>query len=399
MWSDNSAAGSIVDVAGLRVGQVHAIRSGWRTGTTVIVAEHGAVAGVDVRGGGPGTHETDLLRPENLVQQVHAICLTGGSAYGLAAAGGVMAVLEARSIGFPVGDASLPGHGGVVPIVPAAVIYDLGRAGTFTNRPDAGFGSRATVRALGRGGRRAVAEGAIGAGAGAVSGGLQGGVGTAGIRLPSGVVVAAIAVVNSAGSVIDPSTGLPWERAGTELRRPSAGDRARLRLIVTGEHTPLNTTIGVVATTMPLSKAECTKFAGVAHDGMARAIRPAHSMFDGDTVFALATGAGTGTGPDNSDDVSRNTPSRWVTRQPSAPTPTKPTGYGSSDDSSEGAGEDVAMAHRRRAIELNAVFEAGAACFAIAATRAVVLAQSVPGGPPAYRDVCPSASRRSTVRT
>ena len=365
MWSGNSTAGSIVDVAGLRVGQVQAIRSGWRTGTTVIVAERGAVAGVDVRGGGPGTHETDLLRPENLVQQVHAICLTGGSAYGLAAAGGVMTVLEARSIGFPVGHAARPGHGGVVPIVPAAVIYDLGRAGTFTNRPDAGFGSRATMTALRGRANRSVAEGAIGAGAGAVSGGLQGGVGTASIRLPSGVVVAAIAVVNSAGSVIDPSTGLPWERAGIELRRPSAVDRARLRLIVTGEHTPLNTTIGVVATTMPLSKAECTRFAGVAHDGMARAIRPAHSMFDGDTVFALATGQ---------------------TRAADNP-------------AGDNSGHDAAMAHRRRAIELNAVFEAGASCFSIAATRAVVLAASLPGGPPAYRDVCPSASRRSTVRT
>ncbi len=375
MWSDNSAAGSIVDVAGLRVGQVHAIRRGWRTGTTVIVAEQGAVAGVDVRGGGPGTHETDLLRPENLVQQVHAICLTGGSAYGLAAAGGVMAVLEARSIGFPVGDAALPGHGGVVPIVPAAVIYDLGRAGTFTNRPDGGFGSRATVRALGRGGRRPVAEGAVGAGAGAVSGGLQGGVGTAGIRLPSGVVVAAIAVVNSAGSVVDPRTGLPWELAGVELRRPSPGDRARLCLIVTGEHTPLNTTIGVVATTMSLSKAECAKFAGVAHDGMARAIRPAHSMFDGDTVFALATGQ---------------------THAGENPAGENPDGDGRAGDN---RADDAAMAHRRRAIELNAVFEAGASCFSIAATRAVVLAASLPGGPPAYRDVCPSALRGSTVRT
>ena len=379
MWSENSAAGSIVDVVGLRVGQVHAIRSGWRTGTTVIVAEHGAVAGVDVRGGGPGTHETDLLRPENLVQQVHAICLTGGSAYGLAAAGGVMAVLEARSIGFPVGDAASPGHGGVVPIVPAAVIYDLGRAGTFTNRPDAGFGSRATMTALRGRANRSVAEGAIGAGAGAVSGGLQGGVGTASIRLPSGVVVAAIAVVNSAGSVIDPGTGLPWERAGIELRRPSAVDRARLRLIVTGEHTPLNTTIGVVATTMPLSKAECTKFAGVAHDGMARAIRPAHSMFDGDTVFALASGQ---------------------TRADDNPAGDNPAGDESTGDNfGDNSGDDAAMAHRRRAIELNAVFEAGAACFSIAATRAVVLAASVPGGPPAYRDVCPSASRGSTVRT
>ena len=139
------SAGSITDVAGVRVGQVRALRRGWRTGTTVVLTERGAVGGVDVRGGGPGTRETDLLRPENLVHHVHAICLSGGSAYGLAAADGVMAELERRAIGFPVG----PEGSGVVPIVPTAVIYDLGHGGVFANRPDASFGARA-VRAVGR---------------------------------------------------------------------------------------------------------------------------------------------------------------------------------------------------------------------------------------------------------
>ena len=332
-------AGRLTDVAGLRVGQVQRVGRGWRTGTTVVLAERGAVGGVDVRGGGPGTHETDLLRPENVVQHVHAICLTGGSAYGLAAAGGVMRVLEERAVGFPVGvDLT-----GVVPIVPAAVIYDLGRGGSFGNRPDAGFGERAARRAR----PGAVAEGAVGAGAGAVAGGLQGGVGTASVCLANGTVVSAIAVVNSAGAVIEPGTAMPWESADVRLRRPDAADRRRLREHVANVHPPLNTTIGVVATSAMLSKAECTKFAGVAHDGLARAIRPAHSMFDGDTVFALATGTSA----------------------------------------------DPAATPRDHALALNAVFEAGAMCFAIACSRAVVLAHSVRGGPPAYRDLCPSAFR------
>jgi L-aminopeptidase/D-esterase-like protein len=332
--------GSVTDVPGVSVGQVTARRRGWRTGTTVVLTPAGAVGGVDVRGGGPGTHETDLLRPENLVQHVHAVCLTGGSAYGLAAASGVMSELESRGIGFPVGVAPTDG---VVPIVPAAVIYDLGRGGVFGNRPDPSFGSRA-VRAA----RRNVTEGAVGAGTGAVAGSLQGGVGTASITMSDGVVVGALVVVNSVGAVIDPATGLPWIASGHRLRRPNASDRAAFAARLDVTRAPLNTTIGVVATSMALTKAECSKMAGVAHDGMARAIRPSHTMFDGDTVFALSTGTG-------------------------APGP-----------------GDVATS-RARAAELNAVFEAGATCFAIACTRAIVEARSVPGGPPAYRDLCPSA--------
>jgi L-aminopeptidase/D-esterase-like protein len=329
-------------VSGLRVGQVTVRRPGWRTGTTVIVADGaGAVAGVDVRGGGPGTHETDLLRPENLVQRVNAICLTGGSAYGLAAASGVMSELEARGVGFPVGIAD---RAGVVPIVPAAVIYDLGRGGVFAHRPDASFGARAVRAAR----RSAPAEGAVGAGTGALAGGLQGGVGTASETLPDGTVVAAFAVVNAAGSVIDPLSALPWEPGGIALRRPDRHDRAALNDHLTALRTPLNTCIGVVATSAALTKAEATRFAVVAHDGMARAVRPAHTLFDGDTVFALSTGTG-------------------------APTP------------------DDVLAARARAVTLTQWFEAGARCFAVACTRAVVLARSSPGGPPAYRDLCPSA--------
>jgi L-aminopeptidase/D-esterase-like protein len=340
---------SITDVPGIRVGHATAARRGWRTGTTVVVAANGAVGGVDVRGGGPGTHETDLLRPENLVHHVHAICLTGGSAYGLAATSGVMEVLESRGIGFPVG---IDGTD-VVPIVPGAVIYDLGRGGVFGNRPDAGFGRRATLAAR----RRPPAQGSVGAGTGAMAGGLQGGIGAASVTLPDGTVVGAIAVVNSAGSVIDPDSGLPWESRGHLLRRPSRVDRAALDAHWVSLRPPLNTTIGVVATSLPLTKAECHKFASVAHDGLARAIRPAHSMFDGDTVFGLSTGRDAHIAPSDGD------------------------------------------AARARAVVLTPVFEAGATCFAVACTRALLTASSHPGGPPSYRDLCPSAFRPTSARS
>jgi L-aminopeptidase/D-esterase-like protein len=236
----------------------------------------------------------------------------------------------------------------VVPIVPGAVIYDLGRGGVFANRPDADFGRRATVAAR----RRPPAQGSVGAGTGAMAGGLQGGVGSASVTLANGTVVGAISVVNAAGSVIDPSTGLPWEAHGHGLRRPSRADRDVLGAHWVSLRPPLNTTIGVVATSAALSKAECHKFASVAHDGLARAIRPAHSMFDGDTIFALATGAG-------------------------APS----------------VAADGARA-RARAVDLNPIFEAGASCFAIACTRAVLAAHSHRGGPPSYHDLCPSAFQR-----
>jgi L-aminopeptidase/D-esterase-like protein len=288
--------GSITDVDGIRVGHHQRIGRGWQTGTTVVYVPDGATPGVSVRGGGPGTRETDALEPENLVQTIHAVCLTGGSAFGLAAADGVVAWLESRSLGFPVGPADNPE--GVVPVVPAAVIFDLGRAGRFDHRPTADFGRRAIAAAR----VRQRSWGAVGAGTGARAGGLQGGVGTASTTLdigvpgdPTVVTVGALAVVNANGTAIDPATALPWDPAGFDLRSPNARDRSRLVRQLTGQAADLdarslNTTIGVVATSAALSKTEVSKVADVAHDGLARAIRPAHSMFDGDTIFALATG-------------------------------------------------------------------------------------------------------------
>lgn len=276
--------GSILDVPGIGVGHHQRAGAGWQTGTTVVTAKAGATPGVDVRGGGPGTRETEALRPENLVRSIHAITLTGGSAFGLAAADGVVAELEAAQLGFPIGD-------GVVPVVPAAVIFDLGRGGRFANRPDASFGARAARAALA--GRRTPAWGSVGAGTGAQAGGLQGGVGTASAIVRLGdidVVVGAVAVVNSVGSVIDTTTGLPWEMAGMRIKRPTA---ARRRMMVDAMQRPtpsLNTTIGVVAVSVALDKAQASKLASVAHDGLARAVRPAHGMTDGDTIFTLATG-------------------------------------------------------------------------------------------------------------
>lgn len=344
--AEPAGRGRLTDVAGVWVGHHHRASSGWRTGTTVILVPEGATGGVDVRGGGPGTRETDLLRPENLVHQVHAIVLTGGSAYGLAAADGVMALLRERGVGFPVGE----GGGEVVPIVPAAVIFDLGRGGRFDHHPDASFGRAAAARAR----PGPVAQGAVGAGTGAVAGGMQGGVGTASAHLADGTVVAALAVVNAAGLVVDPSTALPWMLDGVELRRPSATDRRRLRehLAAGAAPRPLNTTIGVVATSARLSKAECTKLAAVAHDGLARAVRPAHSMFDGDTVFALATGQG---------------------------------------ELVEAAGDERFRSSHGRPAAVNRLLDAAAGCFAAACTQAVVTARAHRRGPPAYRDLCPSA--------
>jgi L-aminopeptidase/D-esterase-like protein len=346
-----TAGGSLTDVPGIRVGHAQRSTRGWRTGTTVVLLPPDTVGGVDVRGGGPGTRETDLLHPTASMDTVHAICLTGGSAFGLAAAGGVMHLLETRGVGFRVG----PGDHDVVPIVPAAVIFDLGRGGTFDHRPDEDFGVRAARAAR----ATPVVTGSVGAGTGARSHGLQGGVGTASVTLADGVVVAAIAVVNSAGSVIDPDTGLPWEPGSLRLRRPSMSDRDALRRHLDAATPPLNTTIGVVATTAAMSKAECSRFATVAHDGLARAIRPVHSMFDGDVIFGMATGR---------DDL------------------------GSMADIAESG----AAPQRPRAQRINAILEAGAACFAAACTDAVVLAAAT-GSDPSYRDLCPSGFPRVSI--
>ncbi len=269
-------------IDGFEVGHRTADGDGWLTGTTVVLARDGAVGGVDVRGGGPGTRETDLLDPSALVERVHAVVLTGGSAYGLAAADGVMAGLEEARIGLPVGPD--PSH--VVPIVPGAVIFDLGRGGTFRNRPDASFGRDALAVAS----TDDPARGTVGAGTGATCGGLKGGVGWAEATLTSGVRVAVLVVVNAVGSAVDPATGRLWSDRSGRLPTPTAAERDALERARRDPAPSLNTTIGVVLTDAALTKAQARKVAAVAHDGLARAVAPVHSMSDGDTVFCLASG-------------------------------------------------------------------------------------------------------------
>lgn len=283
-------SGSITDVPGIRVGQAERVGDGWLTGTTVVVApDGGAVGGVDVRGGGPGTRETDVLDPRNLVERVHAVVLTGGSALGLAAVDGVVQRLLDEGTGFPVG-----GPGEVVPIVPGAVIFDLGRGGVFRNHPDAALGAAAYDAAS-----TSVLEGNHGAGTGARAGGLKGGVGTVSETLADGSVVGALVVVNAVGSCVDPATGelfaarhcLPGDLP--DLQRPAASELEAARSAATGAPgpfpPPLATTLVVIATDATLTKAQCQKLSGIGHDGLARAINPVHTMLDGDTVFTMAT--------------------------------------------------------------------------------------------------------------
>ncbi|MGW2552208.1 P1 family peptidase [Streptomyces sp. NPDC001635] len=283
----------LTDVMGLRVGHATRIGDGWLTGTTVVLApEGGAVAAVDVRGGGPGTKETDALDPRNLVQKVEAVVLTGGSAYGLDSASGVMAWLEERGRGVRVG----PGPTHVVPVVPAACVFDLGRGGDFAARPDAAVGRAAVEAAASSEPGAQVPEGCVGAGTGATIGPVKGGVGTASTVLDSGVTVGALVVCNAVGSAFDPGTGALYGelfQGGAERPAPDVHDAARRRLAGLAAHRPqppLNTTVAVVATDAELNKAQAQKLAGVAHDGIARAVRPAHLLTDGDTVFGLATG-------------------------------------------------------------------------------------------------------------
>ncbi|UOZ07386.1 P1 family peptidase [Amycolatopsis sp. WQ 127309] len=267
----------ITDVPGVLVGHHERVGDGWATGTTVVLVPDGAVGAVDQRGGAPGTRETNLLEPENLVERVNAVCLSGGSAYGLAAADGVMRWLSERNLGFPVG--TKPHE--VVPIVPAAVLFDLPR-GEWGNRPDASFGYAACAAAA----AGPVAQGTVGAGAGAAVGSLKGGIGTAS-EVVGEFTVGAVAALNAAGEAVDLSTGRAYaaDHGGFGVTWPSRAVELPSR------RTDLNTTIGVVAVDAALSKAEARRLAVAAQDGLARAVRPAHTMFDGDTVFALATGA------------------------------------------------------------------------------------------------------------
>ena len=286
------SAGSITDVPGIRVGQAERVGDGWLSGVTVVVPPpDGAVAGVDVRGGGPGTRETDLLDPRNLVDRIHALVFTGGSALGLAAVDGVVQRLLDGSVGFEVGE---PGSGEVVPVVPAAVIFDLGRGGEFRSIPGPELGAAAYDAASSD-----VREGNHGAGAGARAGGLKGGVGTVSSTLPDGTVVGALAVVNAAGSTVDLATGELFATRHCQpgdlppLRRPDPSELAAAKAAAESEpelrRPPLATTLVALATDATLTKAQCQKVSGIGHDGLARAINPVHTMFDGDTVFTLAT--------------------------------------------------------------------------------------------------------------
>ncbi len=278
-------AGSITQVAGIEVGHFTDPRR--PTGCTVIIARDGAVGGVDVRGAAPGTRETDLLHPSNLVDRVHAVLLAGGSAWGLDAASGVMQWLEENSIGLAVGY-------GLVPIVPAAVLFDL-PVGDPRIRPDAKAGYAACAAAS----RAAPPEGNVGAGAGALVGkifgierAMKGGIGTASITV-DGITVGAIVACNALGDVVDPATGKTI--AGARTPDGTALQDSRSALIAGHAPKPVlagtNTTIGVVATDAVLTKAQAHRLAQVAHDGLARAINPVHTMSDGDTMFALGTGA------------------------------------------------------------------------------------------------------------
>ncbi|MFD7661766.1 P1 family peptidase [Streptomyces sp. NPDC059788] len=382
---------ALTDVAGLRVGHARRVGEGRLTGTTVVLApEGGVIAAVDVRGGGPGTRETDALDPRNLVQRIEAVVLTGGSAFGLDAASGAVAWLEEHGRGYRVG----PDPAQVVPVVPAAALFDLGRGGDWHARPDAALGRAAIEDAAGTDPGAPVGQGNTGAGTGAVAGGLKGGIGTASLVLPSGVTVAALVAVNAAGSVVDPRTGVLYGQYGEVcaqsaqaapatgtgpaasglpaaapsspgLPTPGAHAAAQRRLAearteserrwAASVRPPLNTTLAVVATDADLTRAQAQKLAGTAHDGLARAVRPVHLLTDGDTVFALATGD-----------------------RPLVP--------------EEAAADPVFGAHATTGA-LNEILAAGADALTRAVVKAVLAAETVdtPGGRfPSYRDLYPS---------
>jgi L-aminopeptidase/D-esterase-like protein len=286
---------SITDVPGIQVGQAQDDEA--LTGCSVVLCRKGAVTGVDVRGGAPGTRETDLLNPLNLVEKVHAVLLAGGSAFGLDAAGGVMRYLEEQGIGFDTGVAK-------VPIVPAAILFDL-TVGRADRRPDAEMGYRAAACAS----SDAPREGNFGAGTGASVGKMFGakqsmkaGIGSASMEIGGGVIVGALIAVNAFGDVVDSQTG----QIVAGLRSADVGpihlgqagtfaDTLKMMKTIFGRSvlsfaTKSNTVIGVVAANADFTKAEATKMAQMAQDGIARAVRPAHTMLDGDTLFALATG-------------------------------------------------------------------------------------------------------------
>ncbi len=282
------ALSNLNGIEGLRIGQVTDRQH--HTGCTVVLAEKGAVAGVDVRGGAPGTHGTDALRPENLVDHLHGVVLTGGSAFGLAAVQGVMQYLREHNCGFTT-------DYGVVPIVSGAVVFDLG-LNKSGNLPDAHMGYQACEKASTDG----VEQGCVGAGTGATVGKLhgleramKGGQGFASLVSPGGLKVWALAVVNAYGDVLNHESGELLAGVRTEDGRNLASAAASLlKLEVLQGFSGTNTVLGVVATNGRLSKAELTRVAQMAQDGVARAVVPAHTLYDGDTIFALSTGSHTG---------------------------------------------------------------------------------------------------------
>ncbi len=275
--------GAITDVPGVTVGSAERSGDGWLSGVTVVLPPAGTVGAVDVRGGGPGSHETDALAPGTLVPTVDAVTLTGGSAYGLVSAHGVQRWCEEHGRGFPVGEGLL------VPIVSAAAVFDLGRGGDAAARPGVELGYRAVDAAT----HGPVRTGSVGAGTGAQCnrGVLKGGLGTGSVRLPSGVVVAALVVLNAVGSPYDNKGVLyaaqwvddPALRPGRPAERPPAPSEA-------AHANGFNTTLAVVATNARLDRGQLKRAASSGHDGLARALRPVHTLLDGDTVFGLATG-------------------------------------------------------------------------------------------------------------
>jgi len=284
----------LTDVEGLKVG--HVTLSERPTGCTVVLVDGpGAPGGVSQRGGAPGTRETDLLNPLNMVDKVNAIVLAGGSAYGLDAAQGVVRYLEERKIGWDVGAA------GVVPIVPSAILFDLGFGGDPKIRPTADCGYKAALAAS----NAAVPEGNVGAGAGATLGktagrnrSMKGGLGSASITLPNGLVVAALVAVNAVGDVVDPTTGQVVAGVRTADGKSLADARKLLRdgslLRAAAPRAAENTTLAIVATNARLTKTEVSRVAAMADDGLARSLSPSHTIGDGDTVFSLATGRWSG---------------------------------------------------------------------------------------------------------
>jgi L-aminopeptidase/D-esterase-like protein len=299
--AENNA--TLTAVPGIKVG--HHTLTERPTGCTVVLAEAGATAGVDVRGAAPATRETDLLEPVDLVDKIHAVVLSGGSAFGLDSAGGVMRYLEEKNIGFAFGGAH-------VPTVPGASLFDL-PVGNPRIRPTADCGYRASQSAT----SDPVAEGSVGAGAGATIGksagmahGMKGGIGTAAITLPDGLIVAALVAVNAAGDIIDPATGQVVAGARADDGKTFLDARKLMRAGVPRPVGPReNTTLGIIATNATLTKTQAKRVAQMAHDGFARAIYPSHTSGDGDTIFALATGVKPDTpgapGPSSADETSR----------------------------------------------------------------------------------------------